>query len=684
MASKLIGYLWALIMRTMMSILQNQHDQGMLVNLTPTCKLYLTGLIQRTMDRNMTSEDSATLDLSGRFPNDLGRFQSCTSTPNMAYYLIQAGADILRLNVGVCFSQQCTDQDWAQVRDFLTTKLQQKISQPHSFIAKIKGYLIVNINRVETVAKSFVADPLTNLFFAALVVMALLVALASLLKALHKRRRLAGSAVAEQYETDCRRPADSPITRKPQSFTDIFCVQETWRDIAEYRTTSPHQLSVDVLRIFCYLGVLATSFAFTHALFSKIFFDEYTLTYFLHSVYHSVVQGSLYIPDLFLLIGGYNGLQAALRVLDSSKASRSLLWYPVVHLLLVAKRFVKFSLPLTLAMIYLWKVLPQIADGPLSVTDLACTKKNFLTSLVLYNSNFAGNEQRMCAPWYWYLAVDFQLFLVVPFVAQVFRCSKKAGILCSASLALAGLLASLVYNHVYSIKVLNIEDGSWITSYMTKSYCRAFCYYLGCTVCLVQRARSQDSPLPRDTVYSTPTFRVLASGSTGETLDSDCKPRISKRLSEATLVAGTVMFCSAYYTFYFYFQSYMDTLKLAQWKHTLYNSFVPACFAVSVWMIFAGTIYRHYSLVRRLLATKTAFLFMRALYFEILLVSMPLVLTSYFAIQSMPSFTAVLFYTTIIGELVAVMLIAFAVRCIVTAPTKRLCDSLLATAVAAK
>ena len=235
-----------------------------------------------------------------------------------------------------------------------------------------------------------------------------------------------------------------------------------------------------------------------------------------------------------------------------------------------------------------------------------------------------------------------------------------------------------------TIKVLNIEDGSWITSYMTKSYCRAFCYYLGCTVCLVQRARSQDSPLPRDTVYSTPTFRVVASGSTGETLDSDCKPRIRKRLSEATLVAGTVMFCSAYYTFYFYFQSYMDTLKLAQWKHTLYNSFVPACFAVSVWMIFAGTIHRHYSLVRRLVASKTAFLFMRALYFEILLVSMPLVLTSYFAIQSMPSFSAVLFYTTIIGELVAVLLIAFAVRCIVTAPTKRLCDSLLATAVAAK
>lgn len=661
MIGRFLTYLWHIVVRTMVSIQDNQHEHGKLANLSPTCKLYITGLIVRTLERKWNHEDTAFLHNSGRFPNELGYFHSCSSTPNMAYYLVQAGADILRMNVGVCFSKQCTEDDWNLMRGFLSDKLTEVINRPHSIIAKVKGYLVVNVNRVEAVAKTFVADPLTVFFVATFATFTFLVLVASIAYCCRKRRlpyKKTSTFLEDQELSGCA--DDLPFATKSRSWVDIFALQANWRDIMDYKAITPHQLTVDFLRIFCVMGVFATSFAFTHALFSKIFFDITTLNYFLHSVFHTVVQGSLYIPDLYLFIGGHNCLRSAIRSFDRSKASRNKLWYPLYHLALVIKRFVKFSLPLSLTLTYLWKVMPQITHGPLSVTDLSCTKGNFLTSTLLLNSNFAGNDRRMCGPWYWYLAVDFQLFLFVPFIAFLFRLMPQIALLCSGFLSLGGLTVTLAYNQFYGVRILNIKDPSWITEAMTQSYVRSFCYFLGCFFCLIKLHRDSSSK-----PISSTSSRLEA---IVQVVPLPTKVKINKKASLCSLIGGLLVFSVALYYFYNYFQTYLDTTNYPQWAHSLYNGAMPSVFALSVFAVFAGIVYSCFHSMRPCLNRSRTFLVLRAVYFEVFLLSMPFILTCCFTIEQMPQFSAVVFYCTIIFEFMAVVCLSLGLRLLITAP----------------
>lgn len=49
--------------------------------------------------------------------NDLGFYQSCLSDDKMTYYLIQAGIDMMRFNLGMCVPNTCSIDDWKQIND---------------------------------------------------------------------------------------------------------------------------------------------------------------------------------------------------------------------------------------------------------------------------------------------------------------------------------------------------------------------------------------------------------------------------------------------------------------------------------------------------------------------------------------------------------------------------------------
>lgn len=68
--------------------------------------------IERLINNNRTEDDEAVLAYSGRTLNDLGFYDSCISHQNMTYYLIQAGIDVLRFNLGLCVPNSCTIEDW--------------------------------------------------------------------------------------------------------------------------------------------------------------------------------------------------------------------------------------------------------------------------------------------------------------------------------------------------------------------------------------------------------------------------------------------------------------------------------------------------------------------------------------------------------------------------------------------
>lgn len=700
--------------RTLLSLLSNQGPNGLLHELSPPCKDYLAGLIDRAITRNFNEVDKTMIDLSGKFINELGKYQSCMSTPNMAYYLVQAGADIVRVNVGICFRDKCTDQDWTMIRNFLYTKLYDKINKPGSMLYKAAHYLVLNINRVQRYTKNYLPDPVSNTFFLIFGAFALASLVVSLkiwwrgAMADRKKGELEpvrikqavipdNEAQLSPSQTDSfsstqtnlvvniRKTVrdrsisqipnltsnvvlnvdtfiDSTSQAKDLSILNAFSLQHNWNTIHNYQVNNPQQLTVDVLRILSYFGVMSMNMAFCHALISKLFTDTVTRTYYLHGFKHTTLQGSLFIPDLLLFLGGYIGIASVLRVYERIDVTKQKWRYPLVHGVLLAKRFFRYSLGLFLAMAFIWKILPLVSHGPLSVSDLGCSKRNFLASVFLINSTFGGNGTGMCGNWYWYPAMDFQLFLLVPFIGFLYKLYPRIALAYTGLLTVIGISVTAIYNQVNSIKAVNDHNVTWITNCMTISYTRAFCYFLGCFCFLYRQYQSKESLVSK--LYE----------SQNETL-SLATLRKKKKQYELAIYIGLFIFLVDGTIFFVYFQAYRHNLWYPQWKHTLFNTFAPSGFAISAVLVFGGLVHRFYAQIYGM-TQYAIFKVLRAVYFEVFLVAVPFILWVFFNFQSIPAFNSSLAYMSLIWETTGCIGVALIFYLLVSRPYKNLLNKI--------
>jgi hypothetical protein len=669
------SYLWSIAMRLFDSILINQTPGGLMDKLSPPCKHYISGFIARSLVNKLNEEDKSMLMYSGRFVNELGCYKSCTSASNMAYYLIQAGADIVRVNVGVCFTQQCSPEDVQIFRNYLFTKLMDQINRPSSILYKTKDYVIFNIQQVEGLAKSIFTDPLTTIFYITLLAGLILVAISSLW----------------YWKTSKKvRPARMPIASigEPslsKTFLASFAIQSNWQMLKSYNITSAEQLTIDFLRSLSYVGVLAMNIAYIEAELSKVGADSTTRNYFLHGFKHTALQGSLLIPDLFLMLGGYTATLSVIRVYRKVDIAHKTHLYPAYHALLCFKRFIRYTLALFLGMTFVWKILPRVADGPLKVTDLGCNRTNFWASVFLWNSNFAGNGRRMCGPWYWYPAVDFQLFLAIPFLCMLFVLAPKKALTCAGVLSILGLGVTAIYDQMNDIKAVNDHDVSWITNYMTISYLRSFPYLAGCTFAMY-RAYKAESASPGGSFnglkslcdIQTPKLRDMETDCTGPSSSgllfqatknlSRILPKSSTRLYLLASFVGFAIFMINGSIFYFYFQAYIHNLGYPQWKHTLFNTFGPPAFGVSFLLFFGGFLHLLYPYFKKNSRPHVSLLVLRAVYFEVFIVGVPFVLWLYFSFQGIPWFANQFAYFNMVWVLATAIFLALVFYLVISRP----------------
>ena len=688
-------YVWSIMVRLLNSIMINQTPGGLMDGLSPKCKHYIAGFVARSLVNKLNHEDRSMLMYSGRFVNELGFYKSCTSTSNMAYYLIQAGADIVRVNLGVCFTQQCSAADVQVFQNYMFTKLKEKISKPTSILFKARDYLVFNVNRVEEVAKSILGDPLAVAFYTCLLLLLTVVLLASLWKFIQDRKKLHALQTEGKSKSflDCSevipvateedKPCSDP--RKLNQFNqdfyncsteltllDCFTLQRNWRFISNYKVQSAEQMTIDFLRSLSYVGVLAMNIAYIEAELSKIGVDTTTRNYYVHGFKHTALQGSLLVPDLFLMLGGYTATLSVLRVFQRVDLQSNKLKYPLYYILLVGKRFLRYTLALFLGMAFVWKILPEISTGPLSASDLGCTRSNFWASVFLWNSNFAGNGRRMCGPWYWYPAVDFQLFLLAPLICLMYVLNPKKGIVFSGTIMTLALGVTATYDQVNKIKAVNDHDVSWITNYMTVSYLRAFPYLAGCTFALYRTYRKQQknrAPAWKTTKLSKLTLQTgtqmsqLTSIASAETISSPLPIPTSLASSPtklyicATLV-GFVIFLVNGALFYFYFQAYRHNLDYPQWKHTLFNVLAPPGFALSFLLFFGGFLHMLFPYLKQQNQPHVSLLVLRAVYFEVFIVGVPFVLWLYFSFQGIPWFANGFAYFNMLWVLAAAVFLA--------------------------
>ena len=147
-------------------------------------------------------------------------------------------------------------------------------------------------------------------------------------------------------------------------------------------------------------------------------------------------------------------------------------------------RYIRFLPLYVCCIVFQIYMLPRLSDGPQYFTTKngadSC-RENWYANLLFINNLFHNDNK--CMSWTWYLSMDFQFFLLVPFIVWIAYKSKKMGIFTLIGLAICSLISQIVvicyYKLGISISYQSSKGEILYDTYYERPYCRIIPYLLG-------------------------------------------------------------------------------------------------------------------------------------------------------------------------------------------------------------
>jgi hypothetical protein len=213
------------------------------------------------------------------------------------------------------------------------------------------------------------------------------------------------------------------------------------------------------------------------------------------SSWHVIIMGTL-APDTFLFMGGFLASYRVLHVYAFEGHAPSGLRAIKATCKLILRRYFRLTPLLALVLSFYYFALPTLIGGPiwnqwLNHPEYADCQKSWWTVLV-YGNNLVDTQ---CMGWTWYTAVDFQLFVMVPFVTLAFW---HFGIIA------LGVVVVLMFSSVginawevsqlddeCSANLLNVTDADAFGTLEMKPWIRAVPYLLGITLSFLYNAMGE-------------------------------------------------------------------------------------------------------------------------------------------------------------------------------------------------
>ncbi|XP_047019656.1 nose resistant to fluoxetine protein 6-like [Helicoverpa zea] len=184
--------------------------------------------------------------------------------------------------------------------------------------------------------------------------------------------------------------------------------------------------------------------------------------------------------DTFFTIAGILLVYTTVNKMNQVTFMKNIHWFYL-------NRFVRLTPLLAVTALLAASYFNRFTDGPFWLTVATITNhcRNNWWSTLLHVQNFVHVEE-MCVPHSWYVAIDFQLYVVSPLVLIWVLSGKKIyswiGLIGSFA---AVLVASTIYNFHHNLPGHNVVPTriAEMTDYMTKYYfntlCRAGPFFVG-------------------------------------------------------------------------------------------------------------------------------------------------------------------------------------------------------------
>ena len=416
------------------------------------CSEFFENITDHSNQTNYSPEVQNLLLLSGHSFNDLGDYDTCTSLPDQKYSLLMLSMSGESSLTGICGPRVC---NMSQLQSYTNYFIQM--------IANFSGQNITGYD-MSFIDPEQAAKPENGfwLYIACLVIiMPTFAAIAGTIIAYNKKRVskagsteiqeatvLSGLLPRENQEGRINGSVNSvniilsTETSNWKNLLESFDLSKNFKSIFNNEEDASHDQNLNALN-----GIRAFAFftiVYGHCFDETIFFlsNPTYVPLFINTLWVWTAFATLYAVDTFFYLGGFfTGF------IMLSKLKRMPIGFKN-YFKIVFHRWIRLWPAYCVAILFFWKITVHLGDGPLwaDYVEQAQLCSQSWKNLLLMN-NFLTNGAG-CFSWGWYLACDFQIFLVLPFLCWAYIRNKNLGI--SAILSL--LLISIVSSYLYSIK----------------------------------------------------------------------------------------------------------------------------------------------------------------------------------------------------------------------------------------
>jgi peptidoglycan/LPS O-acetylase OafA/YrhL len=309
----------------------------------------------------------------------------------------------------------------------------------------------------------------------------------------HGEKSAAASAGADSTKANT-----APSFQWVYELTKCFSALETLERLCSDRTTGNFKALNGLRTLSCCYIILGHAFLVFGLESNPVNFYP-TLIGFLQSFDAMVIIGAFCSVDTFFFISGFLCAYTMLRKLEavfekrkqsalirqavesplrtrsrdstagspsSSPASSVCALTPGMYFMMVLHRYLRLTPLYAFSLLVYMKLTPYLGDGPhyqlALMGDQATCEKWWWTNL-LYINNVAPwggpNGTMSCMAWSWYLANDFQFFLVSPFLLAVYLHSKRVGVALITAMIVGCVAVTGFLSHRYSLEIMPVSAG---------------------------------------------------------------------------------------------------------------------------------------------------------------------------------------------------------------------------------
>ncbi|XP_026877353.2 O-acyltransferase like protein isoform X2 [Electrophorus electricus] len=303
-------------------------------------------------------------------------------------------------------------------------------------------------------------------------------ALYGALLANHSREEFSCQDTSPWQGINAERDQEQSVTSGVVSYLQAFSVQAS--SVAVLGTVGVTFSSLNGIRVLSLLWVVCGHTVQLSAYSNLDNSKRWKETVASSPLYVFAFSGPVYLAvDTFLLLGG---LLSAKSLLSSIQRSGDILSLRLVAYFLF-KRFKRVQ-PLHLFMvcliIALFSVLQRGVFWFIAEDEVVSCKKYWWSNLLLVNNLFTITN--ICAPWTWYLSIDFQFYVTTPLVIFLYRLNKCVMVAVATVLLVTSVLAGAMVTVVLCLPVhqpTTLTHENYFQYYYNKPYTRYGPYLLG-------------------------------------------------------------------------------------------------------------------------------------------------------------------------------------------------------------